>query len=172
MFWRVIRQISRSSALKSVEFDPDWSLPDCNSSLNSQWLGNDTQSLKEHRRGALLFFKVIRQILRSHGLKNRWFESNLSKITRPVAAIKSLRFALFLDGNFCSLYSNYLFKWLTKNKVAFMQMTWGRVGGNPLHVYAEYQIDIGNTNSRSTWIRYCSPVTVPKYVTIMAPYWM
>ena len=26
---------------------------------------------------------------------NRWFESNLSKITRPVAAIKSLRFALF-----------------------------------------------------------------------------
>ena len=28
-------------------------------------------------------------------LKNRRFESNLSKITRPVAAIKSLRFALF-----------------------------------------------------------------------------
>ena len=29
------------------------------------------------------------------GWKNRWFESNLSEITRPVAAIKSLRFALF-----------------------------------------------------------------------------
>ena len=29
-------------------------------------------------------------------LKNRWFESNLSKIARPVAAIKSLRFALFV----------------------------------------------------------------------------
>ena len=28
--------------------------------------------------------------------KNRWFGSNLSKITRPVAAIKSLRFALLL----------------------------------------------------------------------------
>ena len=28
-------------------------------------------------------------------MKNRRFESNLSKITRPVAAIKSLRFALF-----------------------------------------------------------------------------
>ena len=28
-------------------------------------------------------------------MKNQWFESNLSKITRPVAAIKSLRFALF-----------------------------------------------------------------------------
>ena len=33
---------------------------------------------------------VIHQIWRSHGLKNRRFESNLSKITRPVAAIKSL----------------------------------------------------------------------------------
>ena len=28
-------------------------------------------------------------------MKNQLFESNLSKITRPVAAIKSLRFALF-----------------------------------------------------------------------------
>ena len=42
-----------------------------------------------------MFFRVIHQISRSHGLKNRRFESNLSKITRPVAAIKSLRFALF-----------------------------------------------------------------------------
>ena len=29
-----------------------------------------------------------------------------------------------------------------------MQMTWGRVGGKPL--YAEYQINIGNTNNRVT----------------------
>ena len=29
-----------------------------------------------------------------------------------------------------------------------MQMTWGRVGGKPL--YAEYQINIGNTNNRRT----------------------
>ena len=39
---------------------------------------------------------VIHQIWRSHGLKNRRFESNLSKITRPVAAIKSLWFAFAL----------------------------------------------------------------------------
>ena len=38
-----------------------------------QWLRNDAQSLKWHRRGALLFFKVIRQIARSHGSKNRRF---------------------------------------------------------------------------------------------------
>ena len=42
LFFKVIRQISRSSvkfqghrALKIVEFDPDWTFPDCNSSLNS-----------------------------------------------------------------------------------------------------------------------------------------
>ena len=32
-----------------------------------QWLRNDEHSLKRHRRGALLFLKVIRQISRSHG---------------------------------------------------------------------------------------------------------
>ena len=38
-----------------------------------QWVRNDAQSLKKNRKGALLFFKVIRQIARSHGSKNRWF---------------------------------------------------------------------------------------------------
>ena len=80
---------------KIVNFYPDWAFPDCISSLSSQWLRNDAKSLKYHRRGALLFFGVIHQISRSHGLKNGRFESNLSKITRPVAVIKSLRFALF-----------------------------------------------------------------------------
>ena len=36
-------------------------------------LWNDAQSLKHHRRGVLLFFKVIRQISRSRGTKNRQF---------------------------------------------------------------------------------------------------
>ena len=35
------------------------------------WWWNDTYSLMLLRRGALLFFKVIRQISRSHGAKNR-----------------------------------------------------------------------------------------------------
>ena len=30
-----------------------------------------------------------------------------------------------------------------------MQLTWDRVGGKPL--YAEYHINIGNTNKRVTW---------------------
>ena len=36
------------------------------------WWWNDAYSLIMHRRGALLFLKVIRQISRSHGSKNRW----------------------------------------------------------------------------------------------------
>ena len=36
------------------------------------WQWNHAHSCKQHRRGALLFFKVIRQISRSHGSKNRW----------------------------------------------------------------------------------------------------
>ena len=43
-----------------------------------RWLWNDAQSLKQHRRGALLFFKVIRQISRSHGTINHWFWPELS----------------------------------------------------------------------------------------------
>ena len=34
------------------------------------WQWNHAHSWKQHRRGALLFFKVIRQISRSHGFKN------------------------------------------------------------------------------------------------------
>ena len=37
------------------------------------WLRNNAQSLKYQRTGALLFFKVIRQISRSHGTKIRQF---------------------------------------------------------------------------------------------------
>ena len=35
LFFKVIRQISRSHGYKIAEFDPDWAFPDCNSSLNS-----------------------------------------------------------------------------------------------------------------------------------------
>ena len=43
-----------------------------------RWPWNDAQSLKQHRRGALLFFKVIRQTSRSHGTINRRFWPELS----------------------------------------------------------------------------------------------
>ena len=44
-----------------------------------KWWWNDTYSLMLLRRGALLFFKVIRQISRSHGSNNR---RNMSQIGR------------------------------------------------------------------------------------------
>ena len=37
------------------------------------WPWHDAQSLKRHRRGALLFFNVIHQIWRSHGTKKHRF---------------------------------------------------------------------------------------------------
>ena len=40
------------------------------------WLRNNAQSLKWYRKCALLYFKVICQISRSQGLKNRWFDPN------------------------------------------------------------------------------------------------
>ena len=43
-----------------------------------QWLWNDAQSLMYHRRGSLLFFKVIHWMSRSHGEKNRRFWHELS----------------------------------------------------------------------------------------------
>ena len=66
---------------------------DCNSVWIHRWLWNDAQSLMWYRKGAPLFFKVIHQISRSHSPKNWSFESNFRNITRPVVAIKSLRFA-------------------------------------------------------------------------------
>ena len=41
------------------------------------WWWNDAYSLMLLRRGALLFFKVIRQISRSHGSKYRWIRPRL-----------------------------------------------------------------------------------------------
>ena len=43
-----------------------------------QWVWNDTQNLKWHRIGALLFCKVIHQISRLHGTKNCPFWPKLS----------------------------------------------------------------------------------------------
>ena len=49
------------------------------------WLWNDAQSLKQHRRGALLFFKVIRHILSSHDKKS----PILTRISRAFSDCKS-----------------------------------------------------------------------------------
>ena len=62
----------------------------------------------------------------SHGLKNQQFESNSSKITRPVAAIKSLRFALFHKywSNTCEICTGvkqYTFHWVISSELVQKQ---------------------------------------------------
>ena len=111
---------------KIVNFDPHWCFQTVTPVWIHWWIWNDAQSLMRcpieevpywrgallkrcpieaksfntYWRGALLFFGDIHQIARSRRLKNRRFGSNLSKTTRPVAAIKSLRFALFYYYSF------------------------------------------------------------------------
>ena len=76
-----ITRIKKSSILTQIEHfrttTPIWI---------HQWLWNDEQSLKEHGRGALLLFKAIRQISRSHLTKNCWFLPKLS-VSRTVTQV-------------------------------------------------------------------------------------
>ena len=93
LFFKVICQISRSHRIKNCPFltwiEHFWIVTGIH-----WWLWNNAQSLMWPGSGALLFFEVIHLIFRSYRMKNQWFKSNLSKITRAVAAIKSLGFAL------------------------------------------------------------------------------
>ena len=47
-----------------------------------RWVRNDAQTLQWHRRGALMFLKVIRQISKSHRQKNRlfWLKFSVSRL--------------------------------------------------------------------------------------------
>ena len=69
------------------------------------WRWNDAQSLMWHRRGALLLFKVIRQISRSHGTKIANFDLNWA----------------FLDCN-SSLKSPLAMKWYTQLEIAISHL--------------------------------------------------
>ena len=59
------------TALKIVEFDPDWAFPDCNSILNSPMAPKLRTKLEVALERCPIVFKVIRQISRSRGSKNR-----------------------------------------------------------------------------------------------------
>ena len=54
------------------------------------WWWNDAQSLMMLRRGALLFFKVIRQISRSHGLKKIEFTDGFGMMRKAWYSIKGV----------------------------------------------------------------------------------
>ena len=63
---------------KIDDFDSNWVFGTVPPVWIRRWLQNDAQSLRWHRRGAILFFKVIHQIFISQGPKNRQFGSHLS----------------------------------------------------------------------------------------------
>ena len=133
LFLKVICQILRSRETKKIfDFDPNWAFPSL-----LQFEFTDVYEMMLNRTGALLFSKVLCQILRSQGTKkllistriesfrtvtpgwiHPWLWNNAQsltwyrrgallfirssikfqghtgwKITRPVVAIKSLRFA-------------------------------------------------------------------------------
>ena len=77
--FKVIRQISRTHGIKKT---PNMIRIKrfCTVTLVwiHRWLWNDAQSSKPHRRGALLFFKVIHRLSRSNGTTNRRFWPELS----------------------------------------------------------------------------------------------
>ena len=73
-FFKVIHQISRSHGTKkSLILTQIGHFQTVTPVWIHQWLWNDAQSLNQHRRVALLFFKVFRQFSRSCGTKNRQF---------------------------------------------------------------------------------------------------
>ena len=98
LFFDVIRQISRSCSSKKSSILTQFG---CFRTVTPvwihQWSRNDAQSLHCHRRGAPLFFKVIRQIPRSHGTKHHRFWPEWA----------------FPDCN-SSLNSSMALKWCTK----------------------------------------------------------
>ena len=81
LFFKAIRQISRSPPpgtrlIKSLILTQIGRFRTVTPVWIHQWLQNCAQSLKQHRRGALLFYNVIHQISRSHGTKIAEFDPN------------------------------------------------------------------------------------------------
>ena len=68
---KVRGQRSRSHGTKNADFDPNWAFPDCNSSLNLPMATKWCTKLEVGYERCPIVFKVIRQISRSHGSKNR-----------------------------------------------------------------------------------------------------
>ena len=81
---------------KIVNFDPFGAFPDCNFSFKFTDGFEKMHKAWCSMEDVPCHFSTSSIKFQGHtGWKTQWFGSNLSKITRPVAAIKSLRFVLF-----------------------------------------------------------------------------
>ena len=101
--WSSIKEVSYCFSRSSVKFQGRTGQNIANFDLNwvfqtatpvgiHRWIRNDAQSLKQHRRGALLLFKVICQISRLHGKKYRqfWPELSVSRLQPQLEFIDGL----------------------------------------------------------------------------------
>ena len=70
-FSRSYVKLQGHTALKIVDFDPNWAFPDCISSLESSMATKWCTKLAVTFKRCPIVFKVILQISRSHGSKNR-----------------------------------------------------------------------------------------------------
>ena len=95
LFFKVIHQISSHMALKIVEFDPNWAFPDCNSSLNSPMAMKCCIKLETAKERCPSFPRLSIKF-QGHTVQNITdFDPNWAfPDCRPIAAFRSLRFAL------------------------------------------------------------------------------
>ena len=80
---------------KIADFDPNCAFPDCTSSFDSLMALKWCTTLVVLQKRCPMIFRGQSSNFQFIWAAKSTIESNLSKITRPVTAIKSLRFALF-----------------------------------------------------------------------------
>ena len=81
------------TALKLIEFDPNWAFPDCNSSLNSRMAMKCCTKLQTAKERCPIVFQGHPSNFTGQNITD--FDPNCAfPDYRPVAAFKSLRFAL------------------------------------------------------------------------------
>ena len=82
-FWRSSVKFQGHTALNGVEFDPDWVFRTLTPVWIHQWLRNAAQSLKLHRRGALLFLAATKQLY-------KWYFPSVSPSVRLSVSLSHL----------------------------------------------------------------------------------
>ena len=100
--------------------------PDCNTCLNSlmamKW--NYAQRLKQPRRGALLFFKVICQIFRSHGTKKSPILTWIERFWTVTQLL--IHWWIWSDAQSLAKYSSKRCSIIFQGLPSNFEVTWGK----------------------------------------------
>ena len=93
------------------------------------WLGNDAERLKQHTRDALLFFNVIRHILRPHRTKNLrfWRELSISGLWLQFEFTDGFE---MMHNDWCSIEEVYYYHYhYSKSSIKFYDYTGWKIEG-------------------------------------------